>query len=67
MVKRFLKPALQSKIARFFRDERGATMLEWCLLLAAIAIPVWVMIRYGLAILAGHYGLVSTMNQMPFP
>jgi hypothetical protein len=42
-------------------------MLEWCLLLAFIAIPAWVMIRYGLALLAAHYGLVSTMNQMPFP
>lgn len=42
-------------------------MLEWCLLLAFIGIPAWVIIRYGLALLAAHYGLVSTMNQMPFP
>ena len=67
MVKRPLKPAWKRHLARFIRDERGATMLEWCLLLAFIAIPVWVMIRFGLAILAAHYGLVTTMNQMPFP
>lgn len=42
-------------------------MLEWCLLLAAVVIPVWVIIRIGLATLAGHYGLVTTINQMPFP
>jgi len=48
------------------RDEQGATTLEWTLLLAAIAIPSLVLIRYGLAILAAHHGLVTTLNQMPF-
>ncbi|MGB0766250.1 MAG: Flp family type IVb pilin [Phycisphaeraceae bacterium] len=48
------------------RDDRGATMLEWCLLLAAVVLPAWVLIRLGLQTLAGHYGLVTTMNQMPF-
>ena len=42
-------------------------MLEWSLLLAAVVLPAWVIIRYGLYTLAGHYGLVTTMNQMPFP
>jgi|GEM_PF-2393244 len=50
-----------------FRDDRGATMLEWCMLLAGVAIPAWVIIRIGLDMLAAHYGLVTTMNQMPFP
>ena len=50
-----------------FRDDRGATMLEWALLAAAIVLPFWVIIQYGLDTLAAHYGLVTTMNQMPFP
>lgn len=58
---------IQSLIPARLRDDRGATMLEWCLLLAAVVIPVWVIIRIGLATLAGHYGLVTTINQMPFP
>ena len=49
------------------RDDQGATMLEWCLLLAAVVLPAWVIIRTGLYTLAGHYGLVTTINQMPFP
>lgn len=58
---------IQDLIPQRLRDDRGATMLEWCLLLAAVVIPAWVIIRIGLATLAGHYGLVTTINQMPFP
>lgn len=58
---------IQNLVPQRLRDDRGATMLEWCLLLAAVAIPAWIIIRIGLATLAGHYGLVTTINQMPFP
>ena len=58
---------IQSLVPQRLRDDRGATMLEWCLLLAAVVIPAWVIIRMGLDTLAGHYGLVTTINQMPFP
>ncbi len=59
--------AIHSLVPQRLRDDRGATMLEWCLLLAAVVIPAWIIIRIGLATLAGHYGLVTTINQMPFP
>ena len=62
-----LLDTISSLVPKRLRDDRGATMLEWCLLLAAVVIPAWVIIRVGLATLAGHYGLVTTMNQMPFP
>ena len=62
-----LLDTISSLVPKRLRDDRGATMLEWCLLLAAVVIPAWVIIRIGLATLAGHYGLVTTMNQMPFP
>ncbi|MEO0475782.1 MAG: hypothetical protein AAF085_07415 [Planctomycetota bacterium] len=62
-----LSSLITSFVPKRLRDDRGATMLEWCLLLAAVVIPAWVIIRIGLATLAGHYGLVTTMNQMPFP
>jgi Flp pilus assembly pilin Flp len=65
-MKRFHQ-TISSLVPRKLRDDRGATMLEWCLLLAAVVIPTWIIIRIGLATLAGHYGLVTTMNQMPFP
>lgn len=62
-----ISQTIQRFIPRRFRDDRGATTMEWCLLLAMIAIPAWIIIRQGLFTLAGHYGLVTTMNQMPFP
>ena len=65
-MKRF-HDAIQRLIPKRFREDRGATMIEWCLLLAMVVIPAWVIIRWGLYTLAGHYGLVTTMNQMPFP
>lgn len=65
-MKRF-QTAIQKLVPARFRDDRGATMLEWCLLLAAVVLPAWLIIRFGLLTLAGHYGLVTTMNQMPFP
>lgn len=55
------------RLSRLRRDDRGATTLEWTLLLAMVVLPAWVIIRYGLLTLAGHYGLVTTLNQMPFP
>ena len=56
----------RDRLIALHRDEQGATTLEWTLLLAAIAIPSLVLIRYGLALLAAHHGLVTTINQMPF-
>jgi len=54
-------------IGRRHRDQRGATMLEWTLLLAAIALPSYFIIRLALAALVGHYRLVTTVNSLPFP
>lgn len=62
-----LHRAIMSLLPKRLRDDRGATMLEWCLLLAAVVLPAWLIIRIGLNTLAAHYGLVTTMNQMPFP
>jgi len=62
-----IRHAILCLVPQRFRDDRGATMMEWALLAAAIVIPSWVIIKYGLSTLAGHYGLVTTLNQMPFP
>lgn len=64
---KLIRHTITNLLPKRLRDDRGATMLEWCLLLAAVVIPAWVIIRIGLATLAGHYGLVTTINQMPFP
>ena len=65
-MKRF-RYAIPCRLIERLKDDRGATMIEWTLLLAAIVLPAIVIFRYGLITLAGHYGLITTMNQMPFP
>lgn len=42
-------------------------MLEWVLLLAAVALPSYFIIQTGLAILFAHYRLVTTINGLPLP
>lgn len=67
MLNRRTRTTWKQILARILREERGATTLEWVLLLAAIGIPTLAIIIYGLITLAAHYGLVTTFNQMPFP
>ena len=49
------------------RDQRGATSLEWALLLGAIAIPSYYLIQAGLEALVAHYEMITTLNALPFP
>jgi len=54
-------------VARFHRGVQGATMLEWALLLAAVALPSYFIMRIALEALIGHYRMVTTVNGLPFP
>jgi len=48
-------------------DESGATMFEYALLFGAIALPSYWLIRTALAVLVGHYQMITTINGLPFP
>ncbi len=48
-------------------DQRGQATLEWVLLVAVIAIPGYLLIRLGLAVLAGHYQMGVTFTSLPGP
>jgi len=48
-------------------DETGATALEWTLLLAAIAVPSYWIIKLALDTLIAHYQMMTTINALPFP
>ena len=49
------------------KNQRGATMLEWTLLLAAIALPSYFIINMVLSALVGQYRMMTTLNGLPFP
>lgn len=50
-----------------WRDDRGATGLEFCLLLAAVVLPSVAIIRLALKVLAEHYEMLVTLNALPMP
>lgn len=64
--RRSLNPARRA-MRRLLRSRRGATMLETVLLLAAIAIPSYVIIRLALRALLGFYHMMVTLIELPFP
>ena len=48
-------------------DKRGATTLEYALLLAAIALPCALIFRWALQLLLYQYTMMSMMISLPFP
>lgn len=48
-------------------DERGATSLEWALVLAAVALPSYFILKTLLFTLLGYYQMMTALNAMPFP
>lgn len=58
---------LKSRFKRRVKNERGATMLEWVLLLAVIGLPSFFIINVALNALIGNYQMMTTLNALPFP
>ncbi|MEM6551352.1 MAG: hypothetical protein AAF750_04405 [Planctomycetota bacterium] len=54
-------------IRRLHRNHAGSTGLEFALLLAAIALPGYFIIRLGLETLHGHYRMITELNALPIP
>jgi hypothetical protein len=48
-------------------DEQAATTLEWALLLAAIGLPSYFVVKLSLEALIGHYQMMTAINGLPFP
>jgi hypothetical protein len=65
------RPKKQGTVVCFWRgvvlEQDGATTFEWTLLLAAIVLPSYFIMRLALETLIAHYGMVTTLNGLPFP
>jgi hypothetical protein len=48
-------------------DDRGATTLEWTLLLVALGIPAYWFAKLALDTLVAYDGMITTINGLPFP
>ncbi len=62
-----MKPDATPSDGRHDDAARGATSLEWALLLGVIALPAWFVLDAALDLLVGHYALMTTLNALPFP
>ena len=58
---------LKAKIKRFRRSQRGATAIEYLLVIGAIVLPSYVMIQMMLDLLVTYYQITVDLNGMPFP
>ena len=48
-------------------DKAGEATIEWALVLAAIALPMYFVFRICLDLLVAHYQMVSFIETLPFP
>ncbi|MFO8013692.1 MAG: hypothetical protein R6X20_10355 [Phycisphaerae bacterium] len=53
-------------LARFHRDERGAGMLEYGLVFAAVAVPVMALFVKLFDVLADYFGMIAFFVSWPF-
>ncbi|QDU34032.1 hypothetical protein KS4_20940 [Poriferisphaera corsica] len=58
---------LKVSLRRFKRNQRGATALEYLLVIGAIVLPSYVIIQMMLDLLVTHYQITVDLNGMPFP
>jgi Flp pilus assembly pilin Flp len=56
-----------SGVTGLLADDRGATTLEWALLLAAVGLASLYFFNLALQTLIAHYQLTTTINSLPFP
>ena len=51
----------------FHADQQGAATVEWVMLLVAFGLPMMILFRILLGIMAEHYGMISFLENMPLP
>ena len=54
-------------LRRLQEDNRGQMTIEWALVLAAFALPMFFVIRTCMEILVAHYQMVTFLITLPFP
>lgn len=52
---------------RLAADEGGQLTVEWALILAVIALPLFFVCAGCLKVLVAHYQMVTFMETLPFP
>ncbi len=54
-------------LARLAADRRGQVTVEWALVLAAVALPMYLVVLLALKVLVAHFQMVTFLETLPFP
>ena len=54
-------------LTRLVKEDKGATTLEWALLLAAIGLPSYFILQACLGMLVDYYRMTTTLLALPLP
>ena len=50
-----------------WRDQAGQVTIEWTLVMAAVALPMYFVIRVCIELMVAHFRMVTFMETLPFP
>ena len=59
--------AITALRGRLALGEQGQVTIEWALVMAAFALPMYVVLRLCVAVLVAHYQMTSFLVTGPFP
>lgn len=59
--------AIWRRSRRFYMQDDGQLTIEWTLVLAAIALPMYFVFKVCMSLMAAHFRMVSFMETVPFP
>ena len=55
------------RLRRALADRRGQMTVEWALVLAAVALPMYFTVVLCLNLLVAHFQMVTFLETLPFP
>ncbi len=68
MVYRSRKPSYRfADLMGIVSDDAGQATIEWALVLAFIALPMYFIFKVCLNLLVAHYQMVTFLETLPFP
>jgi hypothetical protein len=59
--------AIAARAGELAADEAGQVTLEWALVMAAFALPMYFIFVVCLNVLVAHFQMISFLQTLPFP
>ncbi len=59
--------SLGRRLGQWASDARGQMTVEWALVLAAVALPMYFILRMLTGVLVAHFQMVTLLETLPFP